>query len=92
MVGANQEKCAGRGKKTLSMLSDSSYRNEPFELLMLAALPCGCVTAGYRASSIDVDLISLEVNGPHCTMSEHHAGHVLSIDESRDALSLLSSR
>ena len=92
MVGANQKKCAGRGKKTLSMLSDSSYRNEPFELLMLVALPCGCVTAGYRASSIDVDLISLEVKGPHCTMSEHHAGHVLSIDESRDALSLLSSR
>ena len=91
-VGANQKTCAGRGKKTRSMLSDSFSINEPFELLMLAALPCGCVTADYRASSMDVDLISLEVKGPHCTMAEHHAGHVLSIDESRDALSLLSSR
>ena len=92
MVGANQKKCAGRGKKTLSMLSDSSYRNEPFELLMLATLPCGCVTADYRALSMAVDLISLEVKGPHCTISGHHAGHVLSIDESRDALSLLNPR
>ena len=91
-VGANQKTCAGRGKKTRSMLSDSFSINEPFELLMLAALPCGCVTADYRASSMDVDLISLEVKGPHCTMAEHHAGHVLSIDESRDALSLLNPR
>ena len=91
-VGANQKTCAGRGKKTRSMLSDSFSINEPFELLMLAALPCGCVTADYRASSRDVDLISLEVKGPHCTMAEHHAGHVLSIDDSRDALSLLNPR
>lgn len=91
-VGANQKTCAGRGKKTLSMLSDSFSINEPFELLMLAALPCGCVTADYRASSMDVDLISLEVKGPHCTMAEHHAGHVLSIDDSRDALSLPNPR
>jgi hypothetical protein len=41
---------------------------------------------------MDVDLISLEVKGPHCTMAEHHAGHVLSIDDSRDALSLLNPR
>ena len=91
-VGANQKTCAGRGKKTRSMLSDSFSINEPFELLMLAALPCGCVTADYRASSMDVDLISLEVKGPHCTMAEYHAGHVLSIDDSRDALSLLNPR
>ena len=91
-VGANQKTCAGRGKKTRSMLSDSFSINEPFELLMLVALPCGCVTADYRASSMDVDLISLEVKGPHCTMAEHHAGHVLSIDDSRDALSLLNPR
>lgn len=63
----------------------------PFELLMLAALPCGCVAADYRASSIDVDLLALEAKGPHCTMPEHHAGYVLSIDESRDSLSLPSS-
>ena len=82
----------GRGKKKLSILPDSAPMRGPFELLMLAALPCGCVAADYRASLIDVDLIALEAKGPHCTMSEHHAGHVLSIDESRDSLSLPSSR
>jgi len=76
----------------LTILPSSSSMGGPFELLMLATLPCGCVTADYRALSMDVDLIALEVKGPHCTMSEHHAGHVLSIDESRDSLSLLSGR
>ena len=79
-------------RKKLSMLSDSFSMSEPFELLMLATLPCGCVTADYRALSMAVDLISLEVKGPNCTISGHHAGHVLSIDESRDALSLLNPR
>lgn len=92
MIGSNQEAFAGRGKKKLSILPNSSPMRGPFELLTLAALPCGCIAADYRASSIDVDLIALEAKGPHCTMSEHHAGHVLSIDEPRDSLSLHSSR
>ncbi len=89
MLGANQKTVAGHGKKKLSILPNSSSMGGPFELLMLATLPCGCVTADYRAMSMDVDLIALEVKGPHCTLSEHHAGHVLSIDESRDPLNLL---
>ena len=55
-----------------------------FELLMLSALPCGCVAADYRASSLDVDLIALEAKGPHCTMADHRAGHVLELGESID--------
>ena len=89
MLDVNQKTVAGHGKKKLSILPSSSSIGRPFELLMLAALPCGCVTADYRAMSMNVDLIALEVKGPHCTMSEHHTGHVLSLDESRDPLNLL---
>ena len=56
----------------------------PFELLMLSALPCGCVAADYRAPTLAVDLIALEAKGPHCPMPDHRAGHVLGLGESID--------
>ena len=60
----------------------------PFELLMLSALPCGCVAADYRAPSLAVDLIALEAKGPHCTIADHRAGHVLELGESLDVVDL----
>ena len=58
--------------------------SSPFELLTLAALPCGCVAADYRAPTLAVDLIALEAKGPHCTVPDHRAGHVLGLGESID--------
>jgi len=54
----------------------------PLELLMLSALPCGCVVAGYRVSSLDVELVALEAKGSHCTVIDHHSGHVLGFGKS----------
>lgn len=50
-----------------------------FELHTLQALPCGCVAADYRARTLSVDLISLEAKGPHCILTAHRAGGVLSL-------------
>lgn len=58
--------------------------SSPFELQMLSSLPCGCVAADYRAPTLAVDLIALEVKGPHCTVPDHWAGGVLGLCESMD--------
>ena len=60
--------------------------SSPFELLMLSSLPCGCVAADYRAPTLAVDLIALEVKGPHCTVPDHWAGTVLGLCESMDEM------
>jgi len=56
-----------------------------FELNALETLPCGCVAADYRARSLAVDLISLEVKGPYCTFPTHVAGRILGLGDSLDA-------
>jgi hypothetical protein len=64
--------------------SSSSSSSAPFELQTLAALPCGCIVADYRAHVLDVDLVSLEAKGPHCMHPGHAAGGVLGLGDSLD--------
>lgn len=59
---------------------------------MLSSLPYGCVAADYRATTLDVDLITLGVKGPHCTLPDHWAGGVLDLSESMDDERAASSR
>ena len=70
-----------------SWFSSSASRpsaSAPFELQMLATLPCGCIAADYRARVLDVDLVALEAKGPHCTHPDHAAGGVLGLGDSLD--------
>ena len=53
----------------------------PLELLMLSSLPCGCVAADYRASSLHVDFIALEARGPLCPKVEHRVGQIIRFRE-----------
>jgi hypothetical protein len=45
----------------------------------LQALPCGCVTAVYRAQPWDVEVVALEARGPHCILQQHAIGTVLGL-------------
>lgn len=56
-----------------------------FQFETLCALPCGCVTAAYRAAELDVSLVSVEAKGPYCPRSAHFIGQVLELG---DALGL----
>ncbi len=51
-----------------------------FELREFAALPCGCVAGGYVARALGLDVVALEVKGPHCTTVHHTAGSLLPTD------------
>ena len=53
----------------------------PFELRSLTALPCGCVVADYRATVLDVEMVSLEAKGPHCYLDSHRAEDVVGLGE-----------
>jgi hypothetical protein len=52
-----------------------------FELESLEGLPCGCVTAAFRARPWDVAVVSLEAKGPHCILSGHTNGQVLRLGD-----------
>ena len=52
-----------------------------FELEALEGLPCGCVTAAYRARPWDVAVVSLEAKGPHCILAGHELGQVLRLGD-----------
>lgn len=52
-----------------------------FEFEDLAALPCGCVTAAFRAAQWGVTLVSVEAKGPHCILPHHFLGQVLQLAE-----------
>ena len=52
-----------------------------FELEALEGLPCGCVTAAYRARPWDVAVVSLEAKGPHCILAGHTNGQVLRLGD-----------
>jgi len=43
----------------------------PFELQTLTGLPCGCVVADFRSTTLDVELVSIEAKGPHCQLDSH---------------------
>ncbi|MPY88444.1 MAG: hypothetical protein GEU99_11010 [Luteitalea sp.] len=55
-----------------------------FEFEDLEALPCGCVSASYRARPWDITLVSLEAKGEHCLLPGHAIGTVLQLGEPVD--------
>jgi hypothetical protein len=55
-----------------------------FEFEDLEALPCGCVSASYRARPWDITLVSLEAKGEHCLLPGHAIGAVLQLGEPID--------
>ena len=55
-----------------------------FEFEDLAGLPCGCVTAAFRAAQWGVTLVSVEAKGPHCVLPHHFLGQVLHLAEDFD--------
>jgi len=63
------------------LVSRSYQESSPFELWTLAALPCGCVVADYRARVLDVELVSIEAKGPHCHLDRHRAEDVIGLRE-----------
>ena len=56
-----------------------------FELLALESLPCGCVAGDFRAWPMDVEIISIEAKGPHCTLQGHAIGETLDMGALADA-------
>jgi hypothetical protein len=52
-----------------------------FELEALEGLPCGCVSAAYRARPWDVTVVSLEAKGPHCILAGHSSGQILRLGD-----------
>jgi hypothetical protein len=46
-------------------------------LVALQSLPCGCVSAIYRARPTVVELELVEAKGPHCLFFRHQKGHVV---------------
>lgn len=55
-----------------------------FELESLEGLPCGCVTAAFRARPWDVAVVSLEAKGPHCILAGHTSGQVLRLGDTSE--------
>ena len=53
----------------------------PVELEALTALPCGCVASDCRAQTLDVQIVSIEVKGPHCHIELHATQGVLGMGE-----------
>lgn len=45
-------------------------------LVCLETLPCGCVTAVYRARPTVVEVDVVEAKGPHCRFFGHRTGQV----------------
>ena len=52
-----------------------------FEFRALKTLPYGCVAVGYVAQSLALDVVEVEVKGPHCTVGHHTNGPLLVLDE-----------
>ena len=51
-------------------------RSAALTLVTLETLPCGCVTAVYRARPTVVEVDVVEAKGPHCRFFGHRAGQV----------------
>jgi hypothetical protein len=56
-----------------------------FQFETLCGLPCGCVTAAYRAEEWDVSLVSIEAKGPYCPRHSHFIGQVLELGDVLEA-------
>lgn len=68
----------------MKRLDSKASRQAHFELCMLTALPCGCVVSDFRSETLDVEFVSIEAKGPHCTLSSHASGAVLGLGETRE--------
>ncbi len=42
-------------------------------------MPCGCVSAFYRAMPWSLELVRVEAKGPHCLRIEHTLGGLLGL-------------
>jgi hypothetical protein len=51
------------------------------EFHALEALPCGCVSAEYRARPWDLPVVALEAKGPYCRFGDHETGQILQLGE-----------
>jgi hypothetical protein len=51
------------------------------ELLGLESLPCGCVAGDFRASPLDVEIVSIEAKGPLCPRPGHQVGETLDLSD-----------
>ena len=66
------------------LVNDARRTSALFELETLEGLPCGCVTAAYRARPWDVAVVSLEAKGPHCILPGHEQGQILRLGDLAD--------
>ena len=64
---------------TIELIREGGGSVTPFALQTLMALPCGCVAADFRARTLAVELVSLEVKGPHCILADHLTGGVFGL-------------
>src|SRR5262245_15515996 len=85
IAGVRIAKGAGDGRCGMAVPAGSVNSVRPtttvFELEALEGLPCGCVTAAYRARPWDVAVVSLEAKGPHCILAGHASGQILRLGE-----------
>jgi hypothetical protein len=73
-----------RGREVPAMAAVSGVDVRPslvLEFEALESLPCGCVSAAYRARPWDVAVVSLEAKGPHCILEGHTTGQILRLGE-----------
>jgi hypothetical protein len=72
------------GRRYRHMAAVSGVAVKPslvLEFEALESLPCGCVSAAYRARPWDVAVVSLEAKGPHCILEGHTTGQILRLGE-----------
>ena len=60
----------------LSPATPAGARSPALTLVSLETLPCGCVTAVYRARPTVVEVDVVEAKGPHCRFFGHRTGQV----------------
>lgn len=72
---------------TLGSLKETAVR-PGLELDGLDALPCGCVSARYKALPWDGHLVRIEAKGPHCGYVAHAIGAVLGFGSRADLLAV----
>ncbi len=68
----------------MKRLGSNPSREAQFELCLLTTLPCGCVISDFRSETLDVEFVSIEAKGPHCTLGDHATGAVLGLGETRE--------
>lgn len=63
----------------LTPASARGTRTPGLTFVTLETLPCGCVTALYRARPTVVEVDVVEAKGPHCRVFRHRAGQVIGL-------------